>query len=281
MCQNIDVKINNDRKYMNNSTKLFGRKIKQDWLDIRKKINQDLSIEKNWKDAVELIELRVETRYFKPIYDLIIKSDSLNDKSSEDDNTVMALSGEGFAVMTLICSLIEFLQSCYEGKEYIQNATQTDTVYGHSGIKFKSFLRHHKPFRAVFSQPVEIQANGINDFADDFYSNVRCGLLHEAATKDNWKIKVGDKIKQGDLNFNDKNFVDVSNEAEKIIYRNNFFGAIKSYFEDYKKKIIENKEENFDDGRGNRNINLRKGFCRKLDLLCNIPDLERVEKWWQ
>jgi len=258
---------------MDDSTPLFGRKTKKHWLDIKEKIEQDSNEVTDWTSAIDLLEARLETRYFQPIRKILDSS-----KAKNDDGTVMALSGEGFAAMTLICSLIEFLQSCYEGKEYKLRAAEADFVYGYSGEKFKSFLLQHKPFKAIFSQSVSVPVIGpprIDNFADDFYSNVRCGLLHEAATKDNWKIKVGDR------DYNPENFVDISNEASKIIYRNNFFGAIKSYFEDYKKKIIEDKEETFNDGRGNRNLNLRNGFCRKLDLLCNTPDSERIEKWWQ
>ncbi len=177
--------------------------------------------------------------------------------------------------MTLICSLIEFLQSCYEGKGYKLNALESDFEYGKSGEKFKSFLVQHEPFKAVFTKPISKPEKKIKTFADDFYSNVRCGLLHEAATNNSWVIKAEN------VSGNSKDFVDINDEGMKIIFRNNFFEAIKDYFTKYKEKIIEDKEESFDDGKSVKVLVLRDGFCRKLDLLCGIPVSERTGKWWK
>ncbi len=142
-----------------------------------------------WPKAIELLVQRLDTRYFRPIQKILHMRIS---------------TGEGFAVMTLICSLVEFLQTCYEGKTYQYRAKETDFVYGDSGTKFKSFLLQHEPFKSIFNKPVTNQTKYEN-FAEDFYLNVRCGLLHEASTKNNWVIKI-DKV------CATKSFVDVSNE---------------------------------------------------------------------
>src|SRR5690606_13575782 len=102
----------------------------------------------------------------------------------------------------------------------------------------------------------------IKVFADDFYSNVRCGLLHEAATKNNWIVKTS-------KSSSDKSFVDISNENCKIIYRDNFVEAVKYWIEAYKKEILSDKK--------NGGVSLRENFARKIDSLCDIKD---EAYWW-
>ena len=171
-------------------------------------------------------------------------------------------TGEGFAAMTLVCSLVEFLQSCYEGKTYELNANETKFVYGGSGAKFKAFLISHEPFKSIFSNPVSKPDKKIKNFADDFYSNVRCGLLHEAATKNNWLIKTSKASST-------KIFVDISDESKKVIYRDNFVEAIKKFVDSYKQEILNNKK--------NVGLSLRDNFARKLDALCDMKD---TAHWW-
>ncbi len=237
---------------MNNKTKLFGRQSKQRWVDLRSEIIISPSNKKLWESATSLLHDRLETRFLKPIDRILFMRIS---------------SGEGFAVMTLICSLIEFLQSCYEGKKYDYQLTRsrdTKVAYGNSGKKFKSFLEHHQPFKTIFSKSVSKPNRFIKTFADDFYSNVRCSLLHEASTNNGWTIKANKK----NISIN---FVDVSNENNKIIYRDNFFEEIKIFINNYIKLIIDNEQ----DEKGQY---LRDNFCRKLDCLCEIND--RNVKWW-
>lgn len=118
---------------MDNSTRLFGQCTKQHWIDIREKLKSNPKKKSNWRKATKLLELRLETRYFDPISKILKVPDSNENSSASEDNSVGALSGEGFAAMTLICSLIEFLQSCYEGKKYKQGIDEKHFRYGKSG----------------------------------------------------------------------------------------------------------------------------------------------------
>jgi hypothetical protein len=235
---------------MENKTKLFGQQTKQNWLDLRANIIISSEDKDLWEQATNLLQNRLETRYFKPIERILF---------------MRITSGEGFAVMTLICSLIEFLQSIYEGKTYdykLINSDDSKFRYGKSREKFKAFLEQHQPFNTVFTKAVSEPNGYIKTYADDFYSNVRCGLLHEAATNNGWTIKT----------YKGKNihteFIDISN---KIIYRDKFVEAIKIYCTEYKQKIIENKQDS-------KEQYLRDNFCRKLDSLCLIND--KTAKWW-
>lgn len=235
---------------MENSIRLFGRQTKQDWLDLRAKILANPNDATTWTAATKLLDQRLDTRYFRPIEKIL---------------RMWITSGEGFAAMALICSLIEFLQSCYEGKTFKDHETETKFIYGSSAKKFKNFLEQHEPFKSDFTKAVSNPTKYIKTFADDFYSNVRCGLLHEAATNNNWIIKT---YRGTDKNIN---FVDLTNENKKIIYRDKFFDVIKTYCDTYRQQIIGNKKDS-------KNQFLRDNFCRKLDSLCMIND--KSVKWW-
>lgn len=237
---------------MDDKTRLFGDKRLKDWTDLRSKIlsnPDDLSV---WKEATSLLDLRLDTRYFKPIQKIL---------------KMRTTTGEGFAVMTLICSLIEFLESCYQGKSYRHGLKkETNVEYGYAGIKFKDFLNTHDPFKTIFTKKVSNPDAKTKTFADDFYTNVRCGLLHEAATKNNWKINTFTKRDRGYVDI-----VDVSDETCKIIYRDIFYTAILDFYKLY-------KEELYSDKKDSENKFLRHNFCRKLDMLCEITD---SAKWWK
>lgn len=236
---------------MDNKTRLFGTFEKQDWIDLRIKIISNPNDKNLWIEATKLLNQRLETRYFKPIKRILM---------------MRTTSGEGFAVMTLICSMIEFLQSCYEGKTYKFNANrETDHVYFRSGDKFKAFLEQHEPFSYFFKQVVSSPTNKVKTYADDFYFNVRCGLLHEAGTKNDWIIKTAKK------EYGKIDFVDLTGISVKIIYRDRFFEEIKLFIEKYLQDIINNKQ----DANGRY---LRDNFCRKIDCLCEISDTST--NWW-
>ena len=75
----------------------------------------------------------------------------------------------GFCTMAICCLMIEALESFWEGMR------DTRTT-GASSAAFTSFFKRSdnlKDFRA---------------YAQLFYKNVRCGILHQAETTDGWKI---------------------------------------------------------------------------------------------
>lgn len=94
----------------------------------------------NWKKVIKYLDERLETRHFRPI-DKILR--------------MRITTGEGFAVMILVCSLIEYLQSCYEGRTFKFRAEGTKFIYGDSAREFKNFLIQHEPFKAFFQSPFQ------------------------------------------------------------------------------------------------------------------------------
>jgi hypothetical protein len=93
----------------------------------------------------------------------------------------MTYRGEGFSIVAIQCGLIEFMAATHKGQAY-RSLKKGEKVglheYSASGALFTEFLATVAPFDGVFDA----------DSADDFYRSVRCGLLHEASTKNGWRI---------------------------------------------------------------------------------------------
>ncbi len=110
----------------------------------------------NWRDAGEdgkpnlaqFIKERLYERYIDPVNALI----------SEEKN--------GFAVMALSCLLIETLESFYQGWPKSPN----------SQLAFCNFFDRHTTF------------HDFKGYAQGFYKNVRCGILHQGETIKRWTL---------------------------------------------------------------------------------------------
>jgi hypothetical protein len=148
------------------------------------------------------------------------------------------MRGEGFSIIAIQCSLIEFLESTIQGKSYRYRRNGDPPLgqyeYSNSGSMFESFLMNRSPFDGEFTtQPL----------AHDFYASVRCGVLHEARTKNGWTILA--KSKTGQL-------IDAN---LKIVYRDNFQSGLLRFVKWYKAELP-------------LRVNLQEAFLRKFDSLC-------------
>lgn len=113
------------------------------------------------------------------------------------------------------------------------------TEYTSSANFFSSFLKEREPFKRVFTKKL----------AEKFYGHVRCGLLHEAATKSESIIR---SKKSGDLDcIVEKNGVGI------VIYRDAFQKALLDYIENYGNELLQSKL-------------LQKNFIRKIDDIARI-----------
>ena len=189
-----------------------------------------------WKIAfTRYFRERLQIRYFDPI------------KAIEG---LGKHEGKGFAIVAIQCSLIEFLESTYQGKAYKHMpvkkhcdgctcslptkpvAAKVVNEYHNSSGMFTKFLRSKMSDSFTTKQ------------AESFYKAVRCGLLHEARTKGDWKINVGDgkgppvKITAG----------------EKIVYWKNLRRGISEYIDWYEGELLASPD-------------LQKKFKDKLDKL--------------
>ena len=207
---------------------IAGKKTTGDWIKLvgtREKYLIDCNRAEKWvwEEVYKFFEERINTRYINPINTL------LNMKQN---------AGEGFAIVNLQCSLIETIESFINGwiyhndnKSEIKNGWYTRIIQESSRAKkhmnpdenltnediFISFFKNRDPF-------IKHNIDG-----SDFYKSVRCGLLHETQTKNNWKIKF-DTLKTG-LSYGE-------NEEEKIIFRENFQRDLEIVIADYKKAIV-------------------------------------------
>jgi hypothetical protein len=221
---------------MNNEIRIAGSLIVKDWEDLQKNLKTDNN--KNWGLAFHFFEERVRTRYLNPINAIL----------DMDLNT-----GEGFAVVNLQCSLIETIESFINGWVYFNDgikgnpkgwfkrdvSSTTKECFNTNEYIFSSFFKSHFEFNKVDGK--------------EFYFSIRCGLLHETQTKNNWKIKKAHK--------EDKAY-DVLEEF-KLIYRENFQRDLILLIKRYKEIIINGGE--FD---GVPVTELRENFIAKFNYIC-------------
>lgn len=194
-----------------------------DWLHLRELLEVKQSRVDLWSNAYDFFEKRMNTRYLKPI------------EAIERDAKI---DGEGFAVTVIICSLIEALESFRLGKVY-KRATKGNVIderkeYFKSQLIFEDFLKNREPFKSFFSE---------EGLATSFYENVRCAVLHEAATRNGWKIRI------------DTPALVVKQDNSYTLNRVLFVDAIKQYMYSYKNELYQSEE-------------LKLAFIRKLNSIC-------------
>ena len=177
----------------------------------------------NWISAVDIIKDRFESRFFNQI-----------DKFEHDEFS-------GFVIMSIDCLLIETLMQFYLGTE------STDKTYPRENWKaFKDFFKQSRYFKDDFKT---------NKICQIFYQHFRCGLLHQAQTKLESRIK----IYQSEL----LEYADADDISKGLIIdRAVFHKKLKSEFDDYIKKLTVNANSFNGD-------NLRIKAIDKMKLVCN------------
>ncbi|TYC64486.1 hypothetical protein FMN50_00475 [Rhodobacterales bacterium] len=199
---------------------IAGNRTVQDWHDFKTKLAD--ADEVVWAEAFEeYFKARLNLRYLEPI------------KMLQDHGT---FRGEGFSIVAIQCTLIEFLAALTKGCNYRYLKRGDPPLgpheYSRSRDLFVDFLSTNPPFSGVFTGAL----------AEDFYGNIRCGLLHEAATKNGWKVWAsGSQI------------IDAN---RKIMWRDNLQEAINIYIEQYGQKLLTDKQ-------------LQEAFIRKFDYLAS------------
>jgi hypothetical protein len=139
------------------------------------------------ENLVEFIHNRLNYRYIQPLL-----------------HVVPAEKKSGFLMMGSACLMIETLESFYDGKK--------ETAWRDGGPSFKRFFEREKRFFP-----------GFKDDAVDFYTNVRCGILHQGETKGGYRILRDD----GPL----------LDPIERTIEANKFLKALKDCLDNYIKDL--------------------------------------------
>lgn len=208
--------------------RIAGKNTDKDWKILKEKL-EDKPSKRLWASAFRCFyRKRIDTRYLNPITSI-----KLHDKKE----------GEGFAITALFCTLIEFLESCEKGHNFhfVGRTTYILKPFEYSERQasqyFKDFLRTRIPFKNLIPPAL----------VDQFYQDVRCGLLHEAQTKGIWYIS-----------SRHSNNVLIYPKKDRItIYRNQLIQALETYFNDYRSRLLIDK-------------NTQQAFIRKFDNLCQI-----------
>ena len=245
---------------MEKSIKNTHKELKERWVCIKNELKEDSSVDLFLKVYLIYNE-RIDNRYFKPI-------ELLRDHKDSSD-------GFGFSMVAILCSLIEFLQSTIDGKfdkkayenefnlkySVLQNEkriTYYEVVNNNEDNEFVIFL---KKLDSRFEKNPDYSAY-YNSVAREFYECIRCAILHDACTRNNWIIRE----KSGD-----NSIFDISKKEEKILYRNDFYNIIKEKVKKYmKEQFVENKE-------------IRKNLFKKMDIIfetANYNKFEDIPFWW-
>lgn len=226
---------------------------KQKWNDLRPRLNKKYTNNGHWKKAIELYEARLNKKFFNPVRTII--------KHQE-------LKGEGFAIVTVLCSLIESLASFRKGEIYSFNTVGLPSYYyRQSRDMYVKFLCSDDVFRDIFWSKDSVGKPPPKDLfdANDFYSSVRCGLLHEARTKGNWYINATKKKVKKEKIFIEK-------RGNKIvILRTIMFHRLEACVANYLTDL-QNDDKEFD--------SLRRFFARKLDHIYGYDHTAKGFEWW-
>jgi hypothetical protein len=214
------------------------------WEELRKVLDDNVACHGNWQKAISILNDRVTKRYFEPLCILI---------------NIPSKGGEGFSIVTIECALIEFLAACRTGMIYKNNFNRNHPsyYYNRSGDFFKTFLESADVFSEYFPSKFD---------ADDFYTNVRCALLHEAYTRNGWTINTTEKLADDKTNT----VILESSLGKKKIYRTALFHTIQNYFNKYIKELDESNAQGQE---------LRKYLGRKLDQICEVTVDGKY--WWE
>jgi hypothetical protein len=202
---------------------IAGRRSRKHWRSFGKGLAPGGDPDLWRRAACDYFHTRVATRYLDPIAAIM---------------KLKRNQGEGFSIVAIQCSMIEFLESTVQGVSYCYrpwgSATQLSAhEYSDSQLLFVDFLRKREPFKEDFKT---------KRIAQDFYVGVRCGLLHEAKTKNAWLIQANGPAVIG-------------LQPKKILYRNNFQKALEEFIRSYETDL-------------ESNTHLQEAFIRKFDSLC-------------
>lgn len=234
------------------------------WKEIRGSLNNNYKLNDEnrvfWNTAIEIFSERLQKFYITPINEL--------KKGNK---------GQGFVIVTAQCALIETFAAFKKGRiydrgKYDSNKKEKDQIYYiDSGSLFIEFLKIEPEFKDIFC-PLSREKIG----AGKFYTDVRCGLLHETRTRVDWVIKADGfdyhkkQKKEGkDFNYNCE-FI-IKREGKIIIFRNQFQKRLENYFDNYKEDLKKS---------GVAFEELRRLFARKLDHLFDITKDDSFD-WWK
>lgn len=233
---------------------ISNRHTKDDYIKLNLESN---SSEEDWEKAIDIFKDRIESRFLKPI-ELLLNNEDEGMQCEFSALSIMTFLIETFKQFRdgiVIEKKIETFKQFRNGtavEKRIEKLIYKDGSNSYKDYKgsllYKQFL-HGSPFLLTL------------DAAKLFYTNVRCGLLHQAELKDNVVIY---KNANSYLNTeNQKKFyihIDKEDSSEKdnpVTEKLNIWGIfnlLKEYLDIYLAELKSNQE-------------LRKNFIKKMDSI--------------
>ena len=169
--------------------------------------------EEDWITAIDIFKDRISGRFLIPI--------------SKIENYEYS----GFAVMALDCLMIETLQQFFKGT-------------------FKTPQGKGKEYFADFLTNTSFNNHFDTNMAEMFYSQIRCGILHQAEVESNSKIRITTELPLVQYTDDKKGLV---------INRKEFHSQLKEEIRIYVRKL-----------KNPLNTDLRGNFKKKMDYICRI-----------
>ncbi|MFH0783008.1 MAG: hypothetical protein V2B20_13815 [Pseudomonadota bacterium] len=173
----------------------------------------------DWVLATNIFFDRINGRFLKPI-DLISSDKTINEFC-------------GFSTMAIDCLLVETLYQFYNG---------IDETSGRHDMAFWKFFRESDFFKTEF----------IRRKAFIFYGHFRCGILHQAQTKNKSIIRI-----------NRDKMIEYVNPADPssglVVDRKRFHKAITDEISSYIDKLKSTAPEN---------KNIQNNFIKKMNYIC-------------
>ncbi|NHM07608.1 hypothetical protein G4D82_10275 [Flavobacterium sp. CYK-4] len=229
---------------------------KKSWNVLREEVRNNYDHSEVWEKIIALFKKRINDYYFVPIARV------------KDSNS---LNGEGFTILTIQCALIEMLAAFKYGKihNHRKRGALPSFEYTRADECFIPFLHTEKIFENHFFRHEAGEKITDEPFnANEFYNNVRCGLMHEARTKGEWVINARKTYLQDEKIFIKRNIEKGVVSIDRTILNK----LLSEYFESYLTELSAANEH------GN---NLRRLFARKLDHLYDILSDSGNYDWWK
>ncbi len=204
----------------------------RDWVELRRQ----LVLDENWETAFRVFNDRVQTRFLTPI---------------EKIKGIEKNEGQGFSITLISVALLEHIAALESGKIYkAHGELLCPNEYSRSAALFKSFLKESEQFKESFSS---------NSKRENFYDNIRCGLVHEARTLGN-DIIISDSSekneRKGELYFK------VGNQYR--LNRDELLRKLNAHIDQIRSRLLDQND-----------ILLKRNFLLKFDEISGLK-----HKWY-
>jgi hypothetical protein len=190
----------------------------------------------DWDLAISVFKSRFWTRYFNPIRQLL----RIVDEIETDDIEEMEMIYPGFLTLSIDCILLETLNQFKHG-------ISDSEVAFHSSCAFVDVLMSTEKLKPFFESKSD---------AYKFYSDIRCGLIHQGETKGYSLLNIKKDIIVNHYSVRGKGF---------SVNRIDFHQLIVDEYLSYMDSLL--------DLNNRRHDQLRLNFRNKMYFLCgeNLP----------